>query len=107
MKVRAEKNAQALKNGDGSYTVRVFSSFDKSTDVLFPMDSENEQLALEYANFKNAQAESGPLSPATQAVVADLKASEDPQDLHERLMGAAQLVEDPEETAAWRERNGL
>jgi len=79
------KRAVAQKNGDGSYTVRVFSAFDKSTDVLFPMDPFGELLALEYTNFKNAQAESGPLSPATQAVVSDAKAMSS-NDLHEQLM---------------------
>ena len=48
--------AQALKNGDGSYTVRVFHNHPAadSTDVLFPLDSQSEQLALEYSNFQNA-----------------------------------------------------
>ena len=79
------KRAVAQKNGDGSYTVRVFSAFDKSTDVLFPMDPFGELLALEYTNFKNAQAESGPLSPATQAILSEAKAA-DSNDLHEQLM---------------------
>ena len=81
------KKAVAQKNSDGSYTVRVFSAFDKSSDVLFPMDAESERLALEYTNFKNGQAVSGPLSPATQAVVAELKAMGN-NDRHEQLMAA-------------------
>lgn len=81
--------AVAQKNGDGSYTVRVFSAFDRSTDVVFPYDPETERLALEYVNFKNSLAVSGPLSPATQAVVADLKAM-DGNDLHEQLMSEAE-----------------
>jgi len=79
------KKAVAQKNGDGSYTVRVFSAFDKSSDVLFPMDPFGELLALEYTNFKNAQAKSGPLSPATQAIVSEAKDMSS-NDLHEQLM---------------------
>lgn len=91
--------AQALKNGDGSYTVRVFSAFDKSTDVLFPMNDETERLALEYAEFKNSQAVTGPDSPATQAVLADFKAMQS-NDRHEQLMAAAQLTPEEQEINA-------
>jgi hypothetical protein len=77
--------ALAQKNGDGSYTVRVFSAADKSTDVIFPMDPYSQQLAVEYAAFKNAQEVSGPDSPATRAVVADMKAMV-ANDRHERIM---------------------
>jgi hypothetical protein len=65
--------ATAQKQSDGSYIVRVFNKFDRSTDIVFPYDPQTEVLALEYMNFKNAQAESGPESPATQAVVREFK----------------------------------
>ena len=77
--------ALAQKNSDGSYTVRVFSAADRSTDVVFPYDSYNKQLAVEYAAFKNAQEVSGPNSPATRAVLADAEAMAG-NDLHEQLM---------------------
>jgi hypothetical protein len=78
----------AQKNGDGSYTVRVFQSQDRSTDVVFPHDAENERLALEYADFKNSQKVSGPDSPATQSVMSDYRAMQS-NDEHERLMEKA------------------
>src|SRR5271157_2041599 len=92
--------ATAQKMSDGSYLVRVFHAYDRSTDVTFPLDSENERLALEYANFKIAQRLSGPQSPATAAVIADAKASEDPNDLHERLVATAMLTPEEQEIDA-------
>jgi hypothetical protein len=77
--------ALAQKNSDGSYTVRVFSAADRSTDVVFPMDPYSQQLAVEYAAFKNAQEVSGPDSPATRAVVADMNAMVS-NDRHEQIM---------------------
>lgn len=91
MKVVTVPPAVAQKNSDGSYTVRVFHAYDRSTDIVFPYTPEGPMLALEYANFKNAQMESGPESPATRAVVAEAKAAQDPEDKHERLMAAADL----------------
>jgi hypothetical protein len=91
--------AVAQKNSDGSYTVRVIHDGvnGRSTDVVFPMDSENERLALEYAKFKNDQSRSGPKSPATQAVVSDMKGMLN-NDRHEQLMEKAVL--EPQTTAA-------
>jgi hypothetical protein len=85
------KKAIAQKNSDGSWTVRVFSSPDRSTDVLFPMDPWNEKLAREYEKFKNEQ--SGPNSLETKAVLGDLRGME-AHDRHEQLMEKATLVPD-------------
>jgi len=81
------KKAIAQKNSDGSYTVRVFSSPDRSTDVLFPMDPWNEKLAKEYEEFLNNK--SGPNSLATKAVLGDLRGME-AHDRHEQLMDTFQ-----------------
>jgi hypothetical protein len=87
------KKAIAQKNSDGSYTVRVFSSPDRSTDVVFPMDPWNEKLAKEYEEFLNNK--SGPNSLATKAVLGDLRGME-AHDRHEQLMEEAMLVPDME-----------
>ena len=80
--------AQAIKNTDGSYTVRVFYLADRYSEVVFPHDSQTEQLALEYVDFKNQQRVSGPHSPATQAVLADYRAMQ-AGDEHEKLIETA------------------
>ena len=80
--------AQAIKNTDGSYSVRVFYLPERFTEVVFPHDSQNEQLALEYADFKNQQRVSGPNSPATQAVLTEYRAMQ-AGDEHEKLVEKA------------------
>lgn len=80
--------SEALKQPDGSFVVRVFHAHDRSTDVVFPYTPEAPLLALEYAEFKNAQRVTGPDSPATQAVLADYHAMQS-NDTHEQLMEKA------------------
>ena len=94
--------AEAQKNSDGSYTVRVFHTPESSSDVVFPYNPHTSNLAVEYANFKNSQNESGPKSPATRAVVRDLKGMLS-NDKHEQLMDAAKLekFEAPTASAAF------
>jgi hypothetical protein len=80
--------ALAVKNADGSFIVRVFYLPERYTEVLFPHDSQSEQLALEYAEFKNSQRVTGPDSPATQAVLTEYRAMQS-NDIHEQLMEKA------------------
>lgn len=83
--------SEALKQSDGSFVVRVFHAHDRSTDVVFPYTPEAPLLAIEYADFKNAQREKGKQSLATQAILREAAKDQDPGNAHDQLMAKADL----------------
>lgn len=91
--------SEALKQPDGSFIVRVFHAHDRSTDIVFPYTPEAPLLAIEYADFKNAQREKGKQSLATQAILREAKKDQDPGNAHDQLMAKAELRPVPKETS--------